>query len=200
VRSGTLGEPSEILLFDVLDVVNPTPDTIVFDHATYVQGLSDTMFLEPTGQDLYWTEVIPNPYDPLATGVLYDYSLSASPQQRLRNATTTFYHTTARWGAHGFSAVAAVNAMMIVVKESDGYTVSAVYLNSDLTQLALVDTLRVPGADYPVLGQGIAYASSQVDFAIMMAGHNAGSAELVLFVHCTSSYLCYALENDSSDV
>lgn len=49
--------------------------TLTVGHFTYLQGESDTMFINDKATHLFWTQVVLNQDWGVKEGVLYDYSL-----------------------------------------------------------------------------------------------------------------------------
>lgn len=176
-------------------------------HVTYLQGESNTLFTNDNATGLFWTQVVPNWQGSSSTrGLLFDYSLepphhfrhgvldaSASPGvpniQPLPMVIWISSHLHApskqmRWGAHAFSRVTGVNAMMITSTNQmkglpgtcgispttktpqlllttalAGFTIHAVFLNETLPSLSFVDPLLVNASRLPSLGQSISTSS-----------------------------------------
>jgi hypothetical protein len=49
--------------------------TLTFGHFTYLQGESDTMFLNDNASHLFWTQVVINEDWGVKQGMLFDYGL-----------------------------------------------------------------------------------------------------------------------------
>lgn len=66
---------------------NKQESQLTFDHVTYLQGASDTLFTNGNTMELYWTEVVANRNND-TQGLLYGYNLS--PPHHFRQGSLNF--------------------------------------------------------------------------------------------------------------
>ncbi|ELR14791.1 uncharacterized protein ACA1_391630 [Acanthamoeba castellanii str. Neff] len=172
-------QPSSEFLYYRVDTQE---SQLTFDHVTYLQGASDTLFTNGNTMELYWTEVVANRNND-TQGLLYGYNLS--PPHHFRQGSLNF----TSWPQLQVNK----EAMMITSTHQSngrlGYTIYAVSLDQALPSLQLADSLFVADATLPSLGQGTFFHQDpqyqDIDFSVVMASHNvAGNACLQVFFHC----------------